>query len=294
MSFVQIKSLAAWLWAWCLALAVAAGADPEEGSAAKQVQLLGRMDVSRITESSGVVASRQFPEVFWTHNDGGKRRPELFAITRRGKMLAHFTLLGSRLRDWEDIAIDNQRHLYFGDIGNNEAHRSQLAVYQVDEPDPKSSGPALSVKRQWTLCFPKAPFDCESLFVHQGHGYVISKVFKDKRAEIYRFPLAGEREEVLLEFVVRLKIESPVTGADLSPDGRFLAVVSKAGAFVWPVQGAFEGLAKVKPLSAKFSHEHIEGCCFVPEGLLATAESGEVYLFPLEAFRPGLVWTKPR
>lgn len=294
MNSIQTKSSAAWLCVSWLSLALAVGAEPAEGVASKQIQLLGHMDVTRISESSGLVASRQFPEVFWTHNDGGKRRPELFAITRRGKMLAHFTLLGPRMRDWEDIAIDDQRHLYVGDIGNNEARRSELAVYQIDEPDPKSSGPALSVKRQWILRFPKAPFDCESLFVHQGRGYLISKVFKDKRAELYRFPLEAERGPVTLEFVARLKIESPVTGADLSLDGHWLGVVSKAGAFVWPVMGSFEGLSKIKPMAAKFHHEHIEGVCFVPEGLLATAESGEVYLFTPEAFHPEWVWNKPK
>lgn len=294
MNSVQIKSSASWLWAAWLALVPIACAEPEEAGASKHIQLLGHMDVARITESSGVVASRQYPEVFWTHSDGGKRRPELFAITRRGKMLAHFTFLGPRMRDWEDIAIDDQRHLYLGDIGNNEARRAELAVYQIDEPDPNSSAPALSVKRQWILRFPKAPFDCESLFVHQGRGYLISKVFKDKRAELFRFPLAAEHGPVLLEFVTRLKIESPVTGADLSPDGRWLGVVSKAGAFLWPVEGSLEGLSKVKPAVAKFRHEHIEGGCFVPEGLLATAESGEIFLFTPEAFHPGLSWKKPK
>ena len=41
----------------------------------------------------------------------------------------------------------------------------------------------------------------------------------------------------------------------------------------------------MKPVTTPFRHEHIEGCCFVPEGLLATAESGEIFLFTNEAFR---------
>ena len=43
--------------------------------------------------------------------------------------------------------------------------------------------------------------------------------------------------------------------------------------------------AEVRPHHTKFRHEHIEGCCFVAEGLLATAESREIYLFTDEHFR---------
>src|SRR5580765_7005738 len=38
---------------------------------APDVLEIGHLTHPRITESSGVVASRQYPRVFWTHNDGG-------------------------------------------------------------------------------------------------------------------------------------------------------------------------------------------------------------------------------
>ena len=287
----QIKTLAAWLClSGCALNSVAAEKARVEESVGREahpeVSVLGHLDTSRIRESSGVVLSRTFPEVFWTHNDGGGRnRQQLFAITRQGKTLAEFSVQGVRLRDWEDIAIDDQRHLFVGDIGNNESKKAQLAVYQIDEPDPKRSGPVVIIKREWHLLFPKTPFDCESLFVFQGYGYLISKVFKDKKAELYRFPLTEQKEPVVLQFVSRLRIDSPVTGADLSPDGRLLGLVSKGGASVWKVDGAFDKLSKMKPFTTPFRHEHIEGCCFVPEGLLATSESGEIFLFTNEAFR---------
>src|SRR5205814_10079867 len=136
----------------------------------------------RIGESSGIVASRQYPGVFWTHNDGGGfKKQVLYGITRAGKFLAEFRVVGALLHDWEDIAIDAEHHLFAGDIGNNVSVRTQLAVYQLDEPNPKSSG-SIAVKRGWQLRFPKAPFDCESLFVWKGWGYVISKVFDEHRA----------------------------------------------------------------------------------------------------------------
>jgi len=95
-----------------------------------------------------VVASRQYPRVFWTHNDGGGAKKQvLYAITREGKSIAEFRVAGALLQDWEDIAIDGDHHLFIGDVGNNDGKREQLAVYQIDEPDPKSSRTFLTVKR---------------------------------------------------------------------------------------------------------------------------------------------------
>jgi len=71
------------------------------------VKRIGFIEDPRITESSGVVASRQFPGVFWTHNDGPKSYT-LFAIDRQGKSLASFQLAGAFIHDWEDIAIDSE------------------------------------------------------------------------------------------------------------------------------------------------------------------------------------------
>src|SRR5437867_13285675 len=90
------------------------------------VLLIGRTSHPRLTESSGVVASRQFPGVLWTHNDGGGAGKQvLYAITREGKSLHEFLIVDVRLHDWEDIAIDNENHLFIGDLGNNDQKRSE-------------------------------------------------------------------------------------------------------------------------------------------------------------------------
>lgn len=261
-------------------------ASTEGKEIAPGVRLIGRIANPRITESSGVVASRQFPGLFWTHTDGGGAKKQfLFGMARDGKPLAELFVSDVLITDWEDIAIDDQKHLFIGDIGNNDARRSELAVHQIDEPDPKSGARMIQPTRSWRLRFPDQPFDCESLFVWQGYGYVVSKVFDDARAQIFKFPLTEQKKPVTLELVATMKIESPVTGADISPDGNLLALVSKAGAFVYHIKGDVAKAGKGKPHQTKFRHEHIEGCTFVPEGLLATAESREIFLFTDPAFR---------
>lgn len=250
------------------------------------VALIGRIAHPRITESSGIAASRQYPDVFWTHTDGGGPKKEvLYAISRDGKSIGEFALSGAMLIDWEDIAVDD-KHIYIGDLGNNEAKRTELAVHQVAEPDPKSDQRIVRVAKSWRLRFPGEPFDCESLFVWQGNGFVVSKVSKDARAQVFRFPMSGDaKEPITLELVATTRIESPVTGADLSPNGKLLGLVAKSGAFVYQVDGDLTRAGQGKPFQVKFRHDSIEGCTFVPEGLLATAESREIYLFTDPAFQ---------
>jgi hypothetical protein len=209
----------------------------------------------------------------------------LFAIHREGKSLNEFIVAPPLVSDWEDISTDRKGHIYIGDIGNNDAKRTQIAVHEADEPDPKSGAGIVRITRSWQLRFPGKPFDCESLFILDGNGYVISKVFDDAHAELYRFPLTEQKHPFVLESVAKLKIDSPVTGACLSADGKSLGLVSKSGAYLYHVGKDLAKLAKQKPYHTKLRDAHIEGCCFVPEGMLVTAESREIYLFTDEPFR---------
>jgi hypothetical protein len=250
------------------------------------VRLLARISDPRIRESSGIVASRRYVNVYYTHNDsGGPKKQVLYAIDRKGNTRALFSVIDVTLHDWEDIAIDDARHLYVGDIGNNESKRDALAVYEIDEPDPQAGIGDVSPKRAWNLKFPQKSFDCESLFVWKDYGYVISKVFDNARAQIFRFPLKDTNAPLTLELVATTKIESPVTGADISADGTLLGLVAKNGAYVFRIDGDVARVIEAKPHHTKLKNEHIEGCCFVPEGLLVTSERRNIFLFTNPAFR---------
>jgi hypothetical protein len=280
----QTKTL---LLASLLAASLTAGNAAEPGQEiAPGVRLVARISDPRIKESSGVVASRRFTNVYWTHNDGGRPKKQvLYAIDREGDTRAFFSVIDVTLHDWEDIAIDNAGHLFIGDIGNNDGKRDALAVYEIDEPNPTAGAGPVSPKRAWNLRFPQAPFDCESFFVWKDQGYVISKVFDKARAQIFRFPLKDTNEPLTLELVATTKIESPVTGADISADGTLLGLAAKNGAYAFRIDGDVTRVINAKPHHTKLKNEHIECCCFVPEGLLATSEHRMIFLFTDPAFR---------
>src|SRR5829696_4136923 len=197
---------------------------------------LGQIDYKPCSESSGIVASRKHPGVYWTHCDSGNDA-SIYAITREGKFLAVYQL-NEKNNDWEDIATDDDGHLFIGDIGNNGGRRNQIHVYRVDEPDParipKGGIARLKVDKSWKINYPDAPFDAESLFIYKDQGYIISKLFTGLPATIYSFPLR-EKKEVTLEKVVSIPIHSPATAADISADGKRLAVLSLGGLSIFQI-----------------------------------------------------------
>src|SRR4051812_36986774 len=54
-----------------------------------------------VTESSGVVASRLNPGLFWTHNDSGDG-PFVYAFDHEGRRRGVWRVEGAQARDWED------------------------------------------------------------------------------------------------------------------------------------------------------------------------------------------------
>lgn len=253
-------------------------ADSDAAAGNERVKLVGTLRHEALRESSGIAASRRHAGVFWTHNDKGND-PVLYAIDRSGTVLAQYPVAASD-DDWEDVALDDQGRLYIGNIGNNKAKRDTLEVHRLAEPNPQqaadASGAALQIERTWRLTFPGSPFDCESLFIREDKGFVISKLRNGGPAAIYRFSLDGAGDQVL-EKVCELPVRTPVTAADLSTDGTRLAVLSEAGLHVVAVEAG--DLSKIgdKPELIPLPARKLEGVCFTSDGILLTAESREVF-----------------
>ena len=248
----------------------------------------GRLDAPAIAESSGLVASRVHAGVFWTHNDSGNP-PELFAVTAAGKLLRTYAVAAKNV-DWEDVAIDDRGRLYLADVGNNGRDRREVYVHAVAEPDPAAAPPpagraaALPVERTWTLRYPGQPFDAESLVVHKGVGYLIAKQLDFRKATVYAFDLDPAKPAQTLRAVVDLPVRFPVTAADWSADGRWLAVMTVRGPYLFRVDGDVAAAAKVEPKQVTFVSPKMEACAVTADGVLATTEDRDVLLFRWKDF----------
>ncbi len=230
------------------------------GIAFTSLAAAGRFRSPKISEPSGMVQSRKHPGVFWTHNDSGDR-PRIFAVDAGGRLLSEVAIEGAKAIDWEDIATDDAGHLYLGDIGNNWSRRRDLTVYRVPEPDPDAGETAVRVDRAFRIRYPEQTafpdlsrlnFDAEALFWaprtegETGTLYLLTKHRSDTRTVLYRFESLDAGGEVALTRISSFdvggadaKLGGMVTGADATPDGRWLAVLTYHAVFIFerPARG---------------------------------------------------------
>ncbi|MEM6458159.1 MAG: hypothetical protein AAF710_02075 [Planctomycetota bacterium] len=214
----------------------------------------GRLQDTRIDESSGVAASRVAEGQFWTHNDSGGRA-RLFRFDREGQTTAVVRLDAPRPRDYEDMASfvwNGRPWLLVADVGDNQAKRDFVTLWLLPEPKetnltgfPKLPGVRLNLR------YADGPRDCEAVAVDPVRGEVllISKVDPRKVlrggepvAAAYRFDLRDALRRLREEgaeagpLVVPRVAELPlaiVTGADISPDGRRCVVLTYGDAWVF-------------------------------------------------------------
>ncbi|HYO82086.1 MAG TPA: hypothetical protein VES20_11835 [Bryobacteraceae bacterium] len=196
-------------------------------------KVLATVRITGLTESSGLVASRRHPGVFWTHNDSGAR-PELFAIDAGGKLRGRCSVPGVKARDWESLAagpgpVKGQSYLYIGDIGNNMGHEKGITVYRLREPELKAD--RCSAAEALTFRWPSRRHDAEALLIHPTSGdlYVVTKERGDDRMTFVYKAAAPLKSGSALKRVAILDLPDTrlftavvggVTGGDISPDGR--------------------------------------------------------------------------
>lgn len=207
-------------------------------------EAMGLVTDGRIDEISGLAASRRHPGMYWAHNDSGGG-DALHLIDARGRRQASVETPGVPNIDWEDMAsfrLDGQDYLLVADTGDNGGIRQWLQLHVFEEPRDLSK-PA---KLAWSLRFrwPDGPRDCEAVAVDAVRGEVLLISKKRVPAELFRVRLADDGQDQVAERIGTLPgIEQPdetdfrdsptygryraqITGADLSPNGRVLAVLN--------------------------------------------------------------------
>lgn len=255
------------------------------------LESLGRLDVARIPEASGVVASRRHPGVFWVHNDSGNP-PLLFAIRADGRIVGQFRL-GVANVDWEDVAIDDQGRLYIGDIGNNGGRLPLRAIYRLNEPDPAKplDRPiAASLATFYNPTTPAGRFDAEAMILSGREMILVAKRHDGREAELLAVPLdppAPILRPARPRSIGRLaKFVEPATGASVSRDGTLLAVCSETVARVYSMTPDLPW-----PLVAetRYASRPIEGVAWDDRDLILVAEGGPLYRITEKTWRANRV-----
>ncbi|MFD0148461.1 WD40 repeat domain-containing protein [Streptomyces sp. NPDC055721] len=170
----------------------------------------------RITESSGLAASRAHPGIYWTHND--QDAPLIYGIdSRTGETVATLTMQGvGTPRDMEAIAVGPDGDIYVGDIGDNlDGSWDHVWIYRF--PEPKVLEDQKVAAKQYVVKYADGPRNAEALMVHPktGRVYIASK--NQDGGGLYAGP---ERLSSSGTNVFRRVDEVPwVTDGAFSPDG---------------------------------------------------------------------------
>ncbi|MFE4371497.1 WD40 repeat domain-containing protein [Streptomyces sp. NPDC056835] len=187
----------------------------------------------RITESSGLAASRTHPGVYWTHNDSGYG-PQIYAVdSRTGETVATLTLEGiGKPRDVEAISMGPDGNVYVGDIGDNlNGTWDHVWIYRF--PEPKQLKDATVRATQFTVKYADGPRDAESMMVDPktGRVYIASK--NKKGGGLYEGP--AELTSSGTNTFRRIDEVPWVTDGAFSPDGKELVLRSyfSARAYAW-------------------------------------------------------------
>ncbi|MGH3658947.1 MAG: hypothetical protein ACRDUA_20015, partial [Micromonosporaceae bacterium] len=268
-----------------LAMLVAAGslgAAPDAVAATAEGKGDGfRIKSPRITESSGLAASRAHKGVYWTHNDSDDG-PYVYAVdSATGKTVATVTLRGINPRDVEAISVGPNGNVYVGDIGDNlNGGWNEVWIYRFQEPERLRDVTVTPVR--YTVRYADGPRDAESLMVHPktGRVYIASKNQKEKGG-IYAGPERLSASGVnTFRRIARTEIWA--TDGAFSPDGTRLVLRGYFGGGMYRWRGG-----KPEPLDTPVSVPMAgqgESVTFAPDGrtLMCGSEGKRSSVDPLE------------
>ena len=132
----------------------------------------------KLYETSGIAV---LDDKIITHNDGGNN-PEIYIITKEGKIQKTIKIEDAKNNDWEDFALDDNGRLYIGDVGDNLNTHESHKIYILPKgfQDKESAVPEeITFTYEDQKNFPPAEsemnFDCEAFICSGDKIYIFTK-----------------------------------------------------------------------------------------------------------------------
>lgn len=196
-----------------------------------------------IDESSGL----EFTSInsLWSHNDTDND-PLIMNMDASGNYLGDLELSGVVPVDFEDVAYDGSFNFYIGEFGNNENDRTDLKIYKIPNPDlligtvnPEIVNFTLSDQVLFPPPNSQKNFDIEAMFYFNGSIHLFSKNRTNpfdgliKHYKLNPGPGTQVAELQNTYFANLSENHASITGADISPDGTRIALLTNSSIFLF-------------------------------------------------------------
>ena len=197
----------------------------------KEVGNLTLKEVSGLEYSNGAL---------WALEDSGNKN-SIYKLSPKGKIEQEVVITNVKNIDWEELTSDKEGNLYIGDFGNNDSKRKDLAIYRLDAANLNKAASVIKFYYPEQKEFPPKKsnliFDCEAFFEHEGNFYLFTKNrSKGFNGEFQVYKVPNKQGNHAAQLLGTLQAcdnfrKCAITGADISPDGTKVALIS--GDKVW-------------------------------------------------------------
>jgi hypothetical protein len=267
-------------------------------ASSKNLKLIAELNM-KIKETSGLAL---IGDVLITHNDKGRSNDLMLINAENGNIVQTITAQNFQNNDWEDVA-KNEEFLFVGDMGNNEGERKNLAIHVVPIKDITKNSTTLNATGSINFYYPeqtafdvskKHNFDCEAILCFNIQIYLFTKNRLDDKTDLFVLPATPGNYAA--KYVASFEVGGRITGADISPDGKKIALVGynkKSDCFLWTFDGItgdnfFTGNAKKYTLGQYAQVGQMEGVAFKDNSSLYISSEeianvhARLYLFKLD------------
>ncbi|MGP4026531.1 hypothetical protein [Actinomadura sp. 3N407] len=247
-------------------------------------RVLFKIKDERITESSGLAASRRHRGVIYTHNDSGGV-PTIYALGMDGRVKATLTVGGADARDWEGMAVGKDGRgrpaIFVADIGDNLGGAwPYVTVYRIPEPARLRSRTLRATT--FKIKYEDGPRNAETFMINPRTNriYIASKLFGGK---VYEGPAKLRTSGFN---TMREVADAPAMATDgaFAPDGSTCVIRTYFGARLYSVKPDGSPGKSLKSIDLPVQGQG-ESVTYAPDGrsILAGSEGTNqpVYQVPL-------------
>lgn len=181
--------------------------------------------------------------LIWMINDSGNK-PVLYGLNTKGNIKKEIQIKAKN-NDWEDLTSNEKGTIYIGDFGNNNNKRKNLSIIivkqkELDEKKAEVDKIEFEYPNQYKFPPKKEDryFDTEAFFYFKKHLYIFTKSrVKDNygKTTLYKIPAKKGKytAKIIDEYTSCASLECWITSADISNDGKKVALLSQKNVLIF-------------------------------------------------------------